>query len=161
MTVGNEYSRIHYAVRKMLLKVCSRCGKSGPVDAALKPNADPSRLKVDDKSGCRYSIDLSDYYALCSPCHHRVDLVEQRQLCKNGHPYTTENTRYTTTGRKCRTCHRNQEKTRLQSDTARQVKSESDRRYRLKNPMSDAQKARKLELQRQRRAAASARFERF
>lgn len=157
---SREYANIHHAARKAIAAACEQC-EAKPVQAALRHDVDPDRLRVDPDTGCAYSIEAADYHALCIPCHRRLDLVEGRPYCASGHEYTPENTSIRTDGaRRCLTCHRDQERARTNDPEVRARKNARDREYRQTNPMTETQKARKLELQRQRRAAArAARFE--
>lgn len=161
MITGNEYSRIHYAARKKIARQCEACGSSGQMHAALRVNANPDHLKQDEISGCWYSTDINDYMPLCIPCHRKQDRIDGRPLCKHGHAYTPENTHIKADGsRQCRTCNREQAAARLRNEQAKAKKKISDRHYRQSHPMTESQKARKLELQRIRREAArQARFE--
>lgn len=159
--IETEYARIHYAARKSLGTTCVHCGSSGRLHAALRPETNVEKLKVNAASGCLYSMDTNDYHALCIACHRRLDLVEGRPFCRHGHPYTVENTSFLSDGsRRCLVCHRQSVAKRLVDPKARAKKRARDREYRARTPLSLEQKARKLELQRTRRnVARSARFE--
>lgn len=152
MGVGSEYSRIHYAARQVIASTCENCGSGGPLHAALRSTVDPQILRLDPESGCNYSTNVGDYHALCIPCHRRLDLVEGRMNCKNGHLYTPDNTRMKAGARVCRTCHREREARRTADPKIQEAKREAGRVWRQKNPMSPAQKARKVQQQRARRA---------
>lgn len=155
---SREYGNVHFAARKAIAEACEACGSAGPLHAALRQETEPSKLLTDPATGCAYSTDVADYHALCIPCHRRLDLVEGRPRCPKGHEYAPENTLTRPDGsRRCRACNRNGARTRNEVPENRAVKNERDRQYRAAKPMTDAQKARKLELQRIRRAAA--RFE--
>lgn len=150
-----EYGRIHYRARKALAgSTCEHCGTADRIEAALWPGTDPSRLRVDPATGCRYSIEVSDYHPLCHPCHFKMD-AEGRETCANGHERTAENTSYRPDGtRRCAICHREEERTR-KSDP--QVRARINARQReLKRPLTGEQRARKTALQRARRAADKA-----
>jgi len=116
------------------------------LQAALRPGVEPSRIKIDPVSGCKYSFDHSD--------HRQQDLVEARPRCPNGHEFTPENTRMKAGARVCRTCHREGETARLSNPDYRARKREADRRFRKHHWLTSEQKARKFELQRNRREAA-------
>lgn len=153
MAAGPEYNRVHHLARKLLLDACARCGATERRQAALNPEAPAENLHKDPVSGCMYSTDPADYLTLCQPCHRIVDLVEGRPRCSNGHEYTPGNTGSAPgNARRCLTCHREQEAARLADPEARARKNAVDRDYRRRVPMTDAQKERKLELQRVRRA---------
>jgi hypothetical protein len=154
MGTGLEHSRVHYLVRKYLHHVCTKCGSTLSLQAALRPNIDPARLKVDSVSGCKYSVDPGDYITLCFRCHRKQDLVEARPRCINGHEYTPENTRMQAGARICRICHRIREAIRLSRPECRAKKREFDQRYRSMHPLTIKQKKRKIELQRRRRTRA-------
>lgn len=158
---SREYNRIHYMARKTIGAACEECGSTEAIQAALRHDAEPARLRIDATTGCAYSTDVTDYHALCVACHRRRDLVDGRPECSNGHEYTPENTSIRSDGsRRCLTCHREQESARNEAPSTRAAKNARDREYREANPMTKEQKDRKLELQRKRRAAArSARFE--
>lgn len=146
---GPEYNRVHYLARKLLKESCERCPATTRLQAALRPDAPEDNLRMDDISRCAYSVDPADYLTLCQPCHRRMDLVEGRTHCKHQHAYTPENTAIRRDGsRRCPACHRAQETERLQDPDARARKNAADRGRRL----TPEQKARKLELQRVRRA---------
>jgi hypothetical protein len=157
----NEYERVHHAVRKKIPRVCCTCGSTSNVQAALKADADSGTLRQDPRTGCLYSVDLNDYQPLCVCCHRRIDMVEGRPFCRYGHTYTEANTCFLKGGgRRCRKCNREQAKVRSGRADNREKKAIKDREYRLANPRTPEQKARRKELQRKRRdAARSARFE--
>lgn len=153
MSAGPEYNHVHYLARKRLKDRCERCSATDRLQAALRPDADEEHLRVDPVSRCAYSTDPADYMTLCQPCHRRMDLVEGRTHCKHRHAYTPENTTVLRNGaRRCLACHRAQETERLQDPDARARKNAADREYRRRVPMTAEQKARKIELQRVRRA---------
>lgn len=149
---SREYARIHYAARKAISDRCENCGAQ-PVQAALRPKAHVEHLRIDPATGCRYSLRVDDYLPLCVPCHRRIDIVEPRLKCANGHEYTPESTRMKQGARVCRTCHREREAARSRDPQINAKKREQQRRYRANTPMTAEQKARKVELQRLRRAA--------
>jgi hypothetical protein len=82
-----------------------------------------------------YSNDPEDYIALCGPCHSAFDSSVTH--CPNGHEYAGANLIWDANKRKCRTC---------------VYARNNERRKRI--PPTPEQKARKLELQRIRRAKA-------
>lgn len=84
-----------------------------------------------DKWGA-YSDDPFDYMAMCKHCHQVLD-KSRITHCPHGHEYDQENTLIDAGKRKCKTC----------------VYARNRRR-----PVSPAEKVRKLELQRIRRAKA-------
>jgi hypothetical protein len=155
------YGQIHFMARKALGDSCERCDATERLQAALRLDAAPEQLRTDPASGCAYSINVRDYWTLCQPCHRRLDLVEARPTCTRGHEYTPDNTYVRSDGtRRCRRCQREGEAARLADPAKRETKRERDRERRALTPLTAEQKARKLELQRRRRAAArSARFE--
>jgi len=152
MSVSSEYSRVHYAARKIVGNICQRCGASGRVHAALRPNVDRTKILIDPLCGSAYTTDPADYYALCIPCHRKLDLVEGRPYCRHGHKFTPENTLIKDGARHCRVCNRERARARVSTPEGHAAKSESDRRYRERHPITPEQRARKLELQRIRRA---------
>lgn len=155
--MGRAYGRVHYAARKVIGDACTHCGSRDKLEAALRPDTPESRLLLDSEFNAYYSEDLRDYFALCIPCHRRLDHVELRPTCRRGHPYEPGNTSIKSDGsRRCLTCHRDQAARRLADPEKRAVKNAADRAYRATNPMTSEQKARKLELQRIRRARAKA-----
>lgn len=146
------YARAHYAARKVIRAVCEQCGATGKVEAALRPATPAARLLLDPNINCLYSLDPADYFALCVPCHRKLDHVELRAKCSRGHDYTPDNTSVKTDGsRRCLTCHRENEARRLEDPDARAAKVERARYYRQRTPMTAEQKARKVALQRLRR----------
>jgi hypothetical protein len=150
------YNRVHYAARKMIAgSACEQCGASGVViQAALRPGIEQAKLHAEPRTGCLYSDDPADYHPLCIPCHRHLDMIESRPACVNGHEFTPENTSIRRDGsRRCLTCHREQEQERKSDPAARARKNAADREYHRAHPMTAEQKARKVELQRIRRAA--------
>jgi hypothetical protein len=153
---NSEYVMVHNAARKTLGKTCVRCGAAGRLQAALRHDADPARLRVEPAHGLLYSTDpVNDYHALCPRCHKRLDFGEPRTHCRHGHPYTPENTHVRRNGaRSCRTCHRLRmrrvDSIRRANPIIRARKNARDRqRYASLTP---EQKARRVELARLRRA---------
>lgn len=92
----------------------------------------PGLVTREDRFG-KYSDDPEDYIPLCKSCHRAFD--QPVTHCPKGHPYSGANLIWDNNKRKCRTCvyKRNAERQRA-------------------NPLTPEQKARKLELQRIRRA---------
>lgn len=152
-----EYNRVHYSARKNRSTHCERCCSDRNLDMALLP-AENHPLFRDPKTGCLYSTDSSAYVTLCRACHKKMDAVEGRPYCRHGHPYSANNTSVKPDGsRRCLTCHRQQEALRLLDPAALDAKRIRQRVNR--KPLTPQQHARKMELQRQRRSARSARFE--
>lgn len=149
MKTSTEYARVHHAARKAVGAICQRCGGGRPIHAALRPDVDPDRVKIDPATGCPYSTSLADYHALCIPCHRQLDA---RTHCYRGHEFTAENTRIGAKGRICRICHREREAARRYDPAIRDAFLETARQWRACHPLTEAAKARKLELQRIRRA---------
>jgi hypothetical protein len=148
------YVKIHRDVRKIMKAACELCGSGDQLQAALRHNAPAERLLIDPTTGCLYSTETCDYHALCIPCHRRLDLVEGRPACAKGHEYTAKSTSINPDGsRRCLTCHNNRERARNATPEGRAARQEQGRRYRKSNPLTDEQKAHKLELQRNRRSA--------
>ena len=148
-----EYARSHYAARKAIAKECERCG-AGPVDAALRPDVPTERLLFDVGINCYYSLDRTDYFALCRPCHRRLDGVELRTHCKDNHEYTKENTTLRPSGaRRCKICTREQ----VKRNEATPARREAKRIYNLERrpARSDEAKLRHVQQQRERRATES------
>jgi hypothetical protein len=138
---ANAYARAHYDARRTLHGPCAICGAAGKFEAALRPDAPAEHLLLDPAIRCLYSLNPADYFALCTPCHRRLDHVELRRTCRRGHEYTPDNTSLKTDGsRRC-----------LERASARNAKNARDKLYRLRNPMTPEQKARKVALQRLRR----------
>lgn len=157
MPAGKEYMRAHYAARNAIDKTCEHCGANERLHAALRPDVPAEHIKIDPISKCSFSLYPLDYFALCIPCHRKLDWVELRTHCRHGHEYTPENTHVKSDGsRRCRTCHREQARLHNSQPEKRQIKNERDSTYRTAHPMTPEQKARKLELQRQRRAVGKA-----
>lgn len=157
MAAGKEYMRAHYAARKAIATTCTYCGAVNQVHAALRPDVPAEHIKIDPISKCTFSLSTCDYFALCIPCHRKLDWVELRTHCSHGHEYTPENTHIKPDGsRRCRTCHREQARAHNAQPKNRQIKNKRDKEYRAAHPMTPEQKARKLELQRQRRALEKA-----
>lgn len=146
------YNAAHHQARKHKADECERCGSSERLEVALRPDADPDHLEINESTGCRYSHHTDDYMTLCRPCHMHMDLVEGRTHCARGHEWTPENTSTLHGKRRCLTCHREDEAARLADPEVRARKNAQDRTYRKLHPMTAEQKARKLELQRIRRA---------
>lgn len=113
--------------------VCVDCGDAAK-EWALQPGAD---IEVDDL-GRTYSNDPFDYAPKCYRCHRLQDKAMITH-CPAGHSYDGDNLIVDAGKRKCRTC-----------------VYERNRARRAANPMTPAQKARKLELQRIRRAGGGA-----
>lgn len=86
--------------------------------------------------GLRFSADPMAYLAMCRRCHRLFD-KGQITHCPSGHEYTDDNTLMDAGKRKCKTCV-------YARNTAR----------RLANPLTPEQHARRMELQRERRARA-------
>ena len=148
---SEEYARIHYAARKRIDQVCSKCGSTDHVQAALKH--DVTDVLIDPKTGCPYSNNVNDYFPLCVKCHRKLDMVDERVFCNNGHALNDENVSIKPDGsRRCKACHRNDEAKRRKSPCFKANQSVYDKEYRAKNPMTQDQKERKLELQRLRRS---------
>lgn len=148
-----EYARAHHAARKTIARQCERCGAT-PVQAALHPETPTERLLFDAGINCYYSLERTDYFALCHPCHRHLDGVELRTHCKHGHEYTETNTVIRSGGaRRCRTCRNEQERLRM----AIPVKREAKRIYNLERrpEKSDEAKARHIQQQRERRSSES------
>ena len=114
---------------------CDHCDQPAQ-EWALAHDQEPDGVKR-DRFGA-YSDDPADYIPLCKPCHQTFDKALITH-CPHGHPYEGRNLMIEAGKRKCRTC----------------VYARNNAR-RLRNPMTPEQKARKLELQRIRRAAAKA-----
>jgi hypothetical protein len=119
---NSGYVTVHNAARKTLGKVCVRCGATGRLQAALRHDADPARLRLEPAHGLLYSTDpANDYHALCPRCHSRLDVVEPCTHCPHGHPYSPENTHVRPNGKRdCRTCHRLRMRRRYASLTPEQ-----------------------------------------
>lgn len=96
-----------------------------------------------DSYGRRYSRDLAEYTAMCVPCHHHFDRVRPTH-CPNGHEYSDDNVYHDDGRRKCRICVRERVNAR-----------------RLANPLTEEQKAKKLQQQRARRRAAGSKPRNF
>jgi hypothetical protein len=128
-----SYMAMHNRLRRIrgsaTLYTCS-CGE--PAKEWAYSNSSPYE-RIDDQ-GRRYSIRLEDYTPQCFHCH-RVEDKSAITHCPQGHPYDGENLLIDQGKRKCKVC----------------VYERNTRRRRA-NPMTDLQKERKLELQRQRRA---------
>jgi hypothetical protein len=84
--------------------------------------------------GQKYSTDISKYVPLCFRCHRTYDNAEITH-CPQGHEYAGDNLIYDGGNRKCKTC---------------VYKRNNDRRKKF--GMTPEQKARKVQLQRERRA---------
>lgn len=111
------------------LQRCEHCGGQA-AEWALNHEKE-GIVTLRDRFG-EYSAEPMDYIALCKPCHQRFDAPT---VCPQGHEKVGRNLLIDEGKRKCRTCvyARNRERRRT-------------------HPMTAEQKARKLELQRQRRA---------
>jgi hypothetical protein len=110
-------------------KACVTCGGQAREWALIHDAAGVER----DIQGRLFSRDPMDYQAMCKHCHQIYDksLITE---CPHGHEYTPENTLLDAGKRKCKTC--------------------VYTRNRARKP-SQQQKARKIELQRIRRAHLS------
>jgi len=87
-----------------------------------------------DAQGRRYSVNPDDYAPMCFRCHRLMDKASITH-CPKGHEYADGNTLIDAGKRKCKTC----------------VYERNRRR-----PLTPQQKARRIELQRERRARARA-----
>ena len=156
LSTEREYDRVHYAARKLIAAVCERCGGQ-PVQAALRIDTPPERLRVDGRPGTAYSTDPTDYTALCVPCHRFLDLVLLRPRCRHGHLYVAGNVSYRSNGaRRCLECHREDERRRMARPGARDAKLVRDRN---RPPLTPTQRERKTELQRRRRAGSEVQWQ--
>lgn len=93
-----------------------------------------SRHERVDPEGRRYSVNPDDYAPMCHRCHRLLDKAAITH-CPQGHEYAGDNILMDAGKRKCRTC----------------VYERNRRR-----PLTAEQKARRIELQRERRARARA-----
>lgn len=148
----NGYARVHYLARKNKARICDSCQGGGLLDMARCHNAPIEHLLVDPENNCVFSLEPSDYRTLCRACHKKLDAVDNRPFCKHGHTYDVGNTSYKSGGsRRCLACHRAAEEKRLAQPGRRDAKNAAGRK---RPPPQGAALARKLELQRIRRAAA-------
>lgn len=132
-----SYSGAHANTRLVRGDAClNDCSCGAQAAEWAYRHGSPAELR--DSRGLAFSADPSDYDPMCRRCHRLYDKAHITH-CPNGHEYTAENTLLDAGKRKCRTCvyKRNTERRRA-------------------NPLTPQQKARKLELQRQRRAEAVA-----
>jgi hypothetical protein len=97
--------------------------------------SDPCPEQLTDERGMEYSLDPGRYQPRCASCHMRFD-KSRITKCPRGHPYAGDNLLIDAGKRKCRTC----------------VYARNQARQR-DNPPTPEQRARKAELQRQRRSA--------
>jgi hypothetical protein len=67
------YESVHRMARTRLRKACERCGATTRLEAALRPTAPQSNLRLDEARRCWYSVSPADYGTLCVPCHRRMD----------------------------------------------------------------------------------------
>lgn len=138
------YSGIHTKLARIRGTARSfpcRCGSNAD-EWAYDYTTGSSFERVSGKAGSigmKFSIDIMDYIPLCKSCHEIFDKRDTRDECPAGHEYTEDNIIIDNSRRKCKTC----------------VYARNNER-RKNNPMTPAQKERKLELQRLRRANARA-----
>jgi hypothetical protein len=111
-----------------------RCGQ--PAYEWAYTHGSPNEMR--NPEGRAFSTDANHYTAMCRRCHRLYDKAHITH-CPKSHEYTPENTIMDAGKRKCRTC----------------VYARNNER-RATHPATPAQKARKLELQRERRAALRA-----
>lgn len=86
------YAAIHSWLARTFEKGdnCEGCGTT-----------EAKRLEWANLSG-EYKRARADYKVLCTPCHRRLDIGDK---CRQGHPYTTENTYFNTRGHRiCTIC---------------------------------------------------------
>lgn len=128
------HQRVYRTRGKASDHTCS-CGRQAFAWAYKHDTPDPDELMT--PQGRRYSADPSYYVAMCGSCHNRFD-KECITHCPAGHAYAGRNLLLDGGKRKCRECvyARNRERSR-----------------RGLNPVAHA---RKIELQRLRRAAQRA-----
>lgn len=75
------YVALHERVRRVLVRVCSHCGSTESAEAALRREAvGPMRvgqMKIAGKvRNLTYSVNLTDYFCLCRPCHKKYDTAK-------------------------------------------------------------------------------------
>lgn len=133
------YSSVHVTlthVRGRAAEYTCECGKQAAEWAYTHDDPCPNEM-VDDR-GMKFSTDLDRYKPMCLRCHRLYDKSTITH-CPHGHPYAGENLIMDAGKRKCRTC-----------------VYERNAKRRKENPLTPEQKARKLELQRIRRAKGKA-----
>lgn len=74
------YVALHERVRRVMVRVCSHCGSTESPEAALKRDAvgplKVGQMRVSGKMrNVTYSVDVNDYFCLCTPCHRQYDLA--------------------------------------------------------------------------------------
>jgi len=133
ITYIGAHMRVWRAKGKASNQTC-RCGEPAKEWAYTHDAPCPSEMV--SPLGQKYSADIERYVPMCFRCHRIYDKSEITH-CPQGHEYTEENTFLDAGKRKCRTC----------------VRAKNNA-WRANNPMTPERHARRLELQRQRRAAA-------
>lgn len=112
------------------------CGCGEGADEWAYTYDDPCPNEMVSPLGQKYSADFTRYVPMCLRCHRVYDKAVITH-CPQGHEYAGENLIYDAGKRKCKTCvYRRNEA------------------WRANNPMTPERHARRLEMQRQRRARA-------
>lgn len=134
ITYIGAHMRVWRAKGKAVNYRCVKC--AGPASEWAYTHDDPCPNEQVSPQGYKYSGDIERYVTMCHPCHVRYDVGELTH-CPQGHEYSGENLYFEGRTKRCRTCVN---------------KRNNDRRKKF--GLSPEQKARRTQLQRERRAAA-------
>lgn len=97
------YMRVHMRLRRTFGPAKTRTCPCGAQAREWAYISSPNE-QIDPANGLRYSDDLSDYKALCKPCHERFDKPVITH-CPHGHAYVDSNILIEKgTHRVCKTC---------------------------------------------------------
>ena len=130
----SAHRRVWRVKGKAVEHACVRCG--GQASEWAYKHDDPCPNEWTSPRGYKYSGDVDRYAPMCHPCHVDYDKPSITH-CPQGHEYVGENLIMDGGKRKCRAC---------------VYQRNNDRRKKF--GMTPEQKERKLQLQRERRAAA-------
>jgi hypothetical protein len=133
ITYIGAHQRVWRAKGKAVNYRCVKC--SGPAADWAYTHDNPCPNEWVSPQGYKYSGDIKRYQPMCHPCHVRYDGAE-RTHCPQGHEYAGDNLYFEGATKRCKTC---------------VYKRNNDRRKKF--GMTAEQKERKLQLQRERRAA--------
>lgn len=106
-----EYQRNWMAARRNAFfhdKCCVQCGSTENLELDHIDRNEKEDHNVWSWSEERRQKELAKCQVLCYDCHlEKTRKENQRDICKNGHPFTDENTQYRKEGwKRCRTCRR-------------------------------------------------------